>query len=109
LQADIVDISTGEEQARQENPTLEAPENPAMLVNTFVNLQDLIMETPENLAIDTLVNLQDLQEPIVTSSAINPPQEKVCYISELFASSFPCTVLSFCLLSELESLRVALV
>jgi hypothetical protein len=62
LQADIVDISSREEQARQENPTLEAPENPAMTVDTSINLQDLILETPENLAmiIDTLVNLQDL-------------------------------------------------
>jgi hypothetical protein len=62
LQADIVDISTREEQARQENPTLEAPEKPATTVDTLVNLQDPILETPENLAtiVDTLVNLQDL-------------------------------------------------
>jgi hypothetical protein len=72
LQADIVDISTGEEQAHQENPTLEAPENPTTTVDTLVNLQDPILETPENLAttVDTLVNLQDLQELIATSSAI---------------------------------------
>jgi hypothetical protein len=68
LQADIVDISFGEEQARQQNPTLEAPENPAMTVDTLINLQDSILETPENLAttVDALVNLQDLQEPIIT-------------------------------------------
>jgi hypothetical protein len=104
-------ISSGEEQARQENPTLEAPENPATTVDTLVNLQDPILETPKNLAttVDTLVNLQDLQEPIVTSSAINPSQEKVCYISKPFASSFPYTLLIFCLLSELEPLRAALV
>jgi hypothetical protein len=111
LQADIVDISTGEEQARQENPTLDAPENPATTIDTLVNLQDPILETPENLAttVDTLVNLQDLQEPIVTSSAIHPSQEKVCYIFEPFASSFPCTVLIFCLLSALEPLKAALI
>jgi hypothetical protein len=107
LQADIVDISIGEEQARQENPTLEAPEKLAMTVDTLVNLQDAILETPENLAMtgDTLVNLQDLQEPTVTSSAINPSQEK----AEPFESSFPCTVLIFCLLSGLEPLRAAVV
>jgi hypothetical protein len=82
LQADIMDISSGEEQVRQENPTLEAPENPAITVNTLVDIQDLILETPENLAmtVDTLVNLQNLQEPIVTSSAINPSQEKGIFV-----------------------------
>jgi hypothetical protein len=111
LQADIVDISSGEEQARQENPTPEASENPATTVDTLANLQDPILETPENLAttVDTLVNLQDLQEPIVTSLAINPSQEKVCYISEPFASSFPCTILIFYLPSGLEPLGAALV
>jgi hypothetical protein len=60
LQADIMDISSGEEQVRQEDPTLEALENPVTVVNLLVNLQDLILETPENLAttVDTLVNLQ---------------------------------------------------
>jgi hypothetical protein len=79
-----------------------------VIVDTLVNLQDPILETPENLAttVDTLVNLQ---EPIVTSSAINPSQEKVCYISKPFASSFPCTVLIFHLLSGLEPLRATLV
>jgi hypothetical protein len=106
-----MDISTGKEQARQENPTLEAPENPMMIVDTLVNLQDPILETPKNLAttVDTLVKLQDLQDLIVTSSAINPSQEKVCYIFEPFASSFPCTILIFCLLSGLEPLEAALV
>jgi hypothetical protein len=32
-----MDISSGEEQARQENPILEAPVNPAMTVDTLVN------------------------------------------------------------------------
>jgi hypothetical protein len=79
LQDDIVDVSSGQEQARQEN---------------------LILETPENLVmtIDTLVNLQDLHELIVSSSAINPSQEKVHYIPESFASSFPCAIQIFCLL-----------
>jgi hypothetical protein len=45
-----MDISTMEEQARQENPTLEAPENPMTTVDTLDNLQDPILETPENLA-----------------------------------------------------------
>jgi hypothetical protein len=77
----------------------------------LVNLQDPILETPENLAttVGTLGNLQDLQEPIVTSSAINPSQEKVCNISEPFASPFPCAVLIFYLLSGLEPLGAALV
>jgi hypothetical protein len=106
LQADIVDVSSGEEQERQENPTLEIPENPETAIDTLVNLQDPILGAPENLAmtVDTLVNLQDLQKPIVTSSAINPSQEKVRYISKPFASSFSCTVLIFCLLSGLEPL-----
>jgi hypothetical protein len=126
LLADIVDISSGEEKARQEVPTLDSLENPV----TAVNLQDLILETPENLAttINTLVNLQELQEsiitssainpspekvhlqePIVTSSAINPSPEKVRYIFEPFASSFSCTVLIFCLLSGSKPLGVALI
>jgi hypothetical protein len=104
LLADIVDISSGEEKARQEVPTLDSLENPV----TAVNLQDLILETPENLAttINTLVNLQEL---IVTSSAINPSPEKVRYIFEPFASSFSCTVLIFCLLSGSKPLGVALI
>ncbi|PVH34922.1 hypothetical protein PAHAL_7G065400 [Panicum hallii] len=65
-QADIVEISSGEEPARQENPTPEAPEDPLMM--------DLILKTSENLAMpaDTLVGLQDSQEPIITSSAVSP-------------------------------------
>jgi hypothetical protein len=123
-----VDISSREEQARQEVPTLEAPQNPLTAANTLINLQGPYLGTPENLAmvVNTLVDLQDLQEPIVTSpavnpspqeliasssainpslqeptvtsSAINPPQEMVCYISEPFASSFPCAILIFYLL-----------
>jgi hypothetical protein len=44
------------------------------MVDALVNLQDPILKTPESLAMpaDTLVGLQDLQEPIVTMSAINP-------------------------------------
>jgi hypothetical protein len=33
-----MDISSGEEQARQEDPTLEAPENLVIAVNLLVNL-----------------------------------------------------------------------
>jgi hypothetical protein len=42
------------------------------------------MDTPENLMgmIDTLVNLQDLHELIVTMSAINLSQEKVYHIPD---------------------------
>jgi hypothetical protein len=74
LQANIVDISSGEQPARQENPTPEALEDPLMMVNALVNLQDPTLKTPENLATpaNTLVGLQDLQEPIVTSSAVGP-------------------------------------
>jgi hypothetical protein len=125
-----MDISSREEQARQEVPTLEALENPMTAVNLLVNLEDPILETLENLAttIDTLVNLQELQEPIITSSAINrspekvrlqepiitssainPSPKKVHYISEPFASSFPCTILIFCLLSGSKPLGVALI
>jgi hypothetical protein len=130
LQADIVDISSGEEQARQEDPNPEALENPVAVVILLVNLQDPIPETPENLAttVDTLVNLQELQESIVTSStinsspervhlqelivtssAINPSPEKLHYISEPFASSFPCAVLISYLLSGSKPLGVALI
>jgi hypothetical protein len=63
LQADIEDIFSKGEQTHQENPTLDTPEN---LVRT----------------VDTLVNLQDLHEPIVPKSAINPSQEKVYHIPD---------------------------
>jgi hypothetical protein len=46
------------EQTHQENPSLDTPENLVRMV-------------------DTLVNLQDLYEPIVPKSAINPSREKV--------------------------------
>jgi hypothetical protein len=74
LQADIIDISNREEPARQEDPTPEAPEDPLMMVDALVNLQYPILKTSEKLAtlVDTLVGLQDLQEPIVTLSAISP-------------------------------------
>jgi hypothetical protein len=45
LPADIVDISSGEEQARQENPILGTPEHPAMIVDSLVNLQEPVLET----------------------------------------------------------------
>jgi hypothetical protein len=144
LQADVVDISSGEEPTCQENPTLEALEDPLTMVSTLVNLQDPILKTPENptTPVDASIGLQDLQEPIgatldvgysmqepiVSSSAISPPPEsarlqepivassavtpppeqvrpqepiitssaviapppeQVCFITELFASSFP--------------------
>jgi hypothetical protein len=63
LQADIEDISNRGEQTHQENLSLDTPEN---LVRT----------------VDTLVNLQDLHEPIVPKSAINPSQEKVYHIPD---------------------------
>jgi hypothetical protein len=49
------------EQTPQENPSLDTPKN---LVRT----------------VDTLVNLQDLHEPIFKKSAVNPSQEKVYHI-----------------------------
>jgi hypothetical protein len=62
LQADVVDISSGEEPARQESPTLEAPKDPLTMVNTLVNLQDPIPKTPENptMLVDASVGLQGL-------------------------------------------------
>jgi hypothetical protein len=50
-----------------------------------------------------------LQEPIITSSTIDPSLEQVHYISEPFASSFPCAVLIFYLLSGSKPLGVALI
>jgi hypothetical protein len=41
LQADIMGISSGEEQAHQEDPNLEAQENLVTAVNLLVNLQEL--------------------------------------------------------------------
>jgi hypothetical protein len=38
--------------------------------------------------VDTLVNLQDLHEPIVPKSAVNPSQEKVYHILDWFELSF---------------------
>jgi hypothetical protein len=74
LQDDIIDISNGEEPVRQEDPTPEALEDPLTMVNALVNLQDPTLKTPQNLTTpaDTLAGLQDLQEPIVTSSAVGP-------------------------------------
>jgi hypothetical protein len=63
LQADIGDVSNRGEQTHQENPSLDTPENLVRMV-------------------DTLVNLQDLHEPIVPKSAINPSQEKVYHIPD---------------------------
>jgi hypothetical protein len=62
LQADVIDISSGEEPARQENPTLEALEDPLTIVNALVNLQDPIPKTLEKttMPIDASVGLQDL-------------------------------------------------
>jgi hypothetical protein len=44
------------------------------MVNALLNPQDPILTTPENPATpaDTLVGLQDLQEPIVTTSTVGP-------------------------------------
>jgi hypothetical protein len=63
LEADVEDVSSRGEQTHQETPSLDTPEN---LVRT----------------VDTLVNLQDLHEPIVPKSAINPSQEKVYHIPD---------------------------
>jgi hypothetical protein len=63
LQADVEDVSSRGEQTHQENPSLDTPEN---LVRT----------------VNTLVNLQDLHEPIVPKSAINPSQKKVYHIPD---------------------------
>jgi hypothetical protein len=59
LQAEIVDISSGEEPARQEDPTPEALEDPLMMVNALVNLYGPTLKTPENPATpaDILVSL----------------------------------------------------
>jgi hypothetical protein len=53
-------------------------------VNALVILQDPILMTLEDPAMiaDTLVGLQDLQEPIVTTSAVGPsPQEPIVTLS----------------------------
>jgi hypothetical protein len=39
--------------------------------------------------VDTLVNLQDMHEPIVTASAINLSQEKVYHIPDLLELFLP--------------------
>ncbi|XP_025825172.1 uncharacterized protein LOC112900532 [Panicum hallii] len=88
---DVVDISSGEEPARQEVPTLEAPENPVAAINPLVNLQDPTLETAESLAttVDTLVNFQELQEPmesIIASSALDPSLTRV-HLQELVVAS----------------------
>jgi hypothetical protein len=40
LVSNVVDISSGEEPARQKVSTLEAPEDPSTTVNALINLQD---------------------------------------------------------------------
>jgi hypothetical protein len=103
LQADVVDISSGEEPAHQKDPTPETQEDPLTMVNALVNLQDPILKTPENPAtpVDASVGLQGLQEPIVaasnvgpslqqpivTSSAISPPPERARLQQLIVASS----------------------
>jgi hypothetical protein len=59
----IENTSSKGEQTPQENPRLDTLEN---LVGT----------------VDTLVNLQDLHEPVVRTSAINLPQVKVYHIPD---------------------------
>jgi hypothetical protein len=44
--------------------------------------------------VDTLVNLQDLHEPIVTTSAINLSQEKVYHFLIDLSFSSPCDTLT---------------
>jgi hypothetical protein len=54
------------------------------MVNALVILQDPILTTPEDPAMlaDTLVGFQDLQEPMVTTSAVGPsPQEPIVTLS----------------------------
>jgi hypothetical protein len=68
LQADIENVSSRGEQTHQENPSLDTPENLVRMV-------------------DTLVNLQDLHEPIVPKSVINHSEEK--YIIFLLDLNFP--------------------
>jgi hypothetical protein len=60
---DIENASSRGEQTPQENPSLDTPENLVGMVHT-------------------LVNLQDLHEPIVTTSAINLSQEKLYHIPD---------------------------
>jgi hypothetical protein len=60
---DIENASSRGEQTPQENPSLDTPEN---LVRT----------------VDSLVNLQDMHELIVSKSAVNPSQEKVYHIPD---------------------------
>jgi hypothetical protein len=68
LQADIENVSSRGEQTHQENPSLDTPENLVRMV-------------------DTLVNLQDLHEPIVPKLVINHSEEK--YIIFLLDLNFP--------------------
>jgi hypothetical protein len=63
LQVIVENASSRGEQTHQEDPSLDTPENLVRMVNT-------------------LVNLQDLYEPIVPKSAINPSQEKVYHIPD---------------------------
>jgi hypothetical protein len=53
-----------------------------MMVNAFVNLQDPILTAPKNPAMpaDTLVGLQDLQKPIVTTSTIDSSPGADCHL-----------------------------
>jgi hypothetical protein len=63
LQVNIENASSSGEQTHQENLSLDTPENLVRMV-------------------DTLVNLQDLYEPILPKSAINPSREKVYHIPD---------------------------
>jgi hypothetical protein len=59
--------------------------------------------------VDTLVNLQDLHEPIVTTSAINLSQKKVYHIPDWLEVFLPLWHADFYLFSGFQLLRVALI
>jgi hypothetical protein len=65
------------------------------MVDALVNLQDPILKTLENLATpnDTLVCLQDLQEPIV-SSAVSPSLREPIVTSSAISPSLQEPIVS---------------
>jgi len=76
-----------------------------------VHQENLSLEIPENLGetINTLANLPDLQEPIVSTSAVIPVQEKVYYTSRCLHFPFPCDILIFACFSGFQPLRIAVI
>jgi hypothetical protein len=98
----LLAISPLPERVRLQEPIIASS---AVTPPEGVRLQELIVTS----SAFTPPERVPLQELIITSPVITPPLERVCSITEPFASSFPCAILILCLLSGSEPLGVTLI